>query len=105
VEFAAAVLVAFLLLAAFVYYILQREGRTQDELESIRGEMTLMGSKVAAITQSHAGARIMAENAMIRAQNAEAVASDARNSASNPVVIIVSPANDADIKHDKIKTQ
>jgi hypothetical protein len=70
-----------------------------EDLEGvIVREMASMGRKVDTATQANSGARIMAQNAVARAERAEVAA-------SKPVVLVVSPANDADIKNDKIKTQ
>jgi hypothetical protein len=67
------------------------------------GQVTLMGRKVDAVVQSHNGARVMAESAIVRAQKAEAMASAAKRAASTPIVLVASPANDDTIDTDQLE--
>jgi hypothetical protein len=108
VELAATLFVTMLSGWTFVCYRMVRiEIReTQDDLENMRGQITLMGRKVDAVVQSHNGARVMAEGAIIHAQRAEALAREAKKVASQPIVLVASPANDAAVtiaNDDKIK--
>lgn len=97
---AAALNLTLLLAAAFVCWRMVRlELRmTRDELEGMRDEMRALGRRVDTATQANAGARIMAQNAIARAERAEVAA-------SKPVVLVVSPANDASITTARGKTQ
>lgn len=90
-ELAAALCVILLLvMVALGYHQTRCEVRaTRGELEAvIMREMARMGQRVDTATQSNAGARLMAENALVRARNAEVAA-------KSPIVLVVSPVNDA----------
>jgi hypothetical protein len=102
---AAALDVILVLTSSFVVYRMMRiEIRaTQDDVASIRGQVALMGRKVEAVVQSHNGARVMAESAILRAQHAEAVAGAAKKLASTPIVLVCKSANDAEDMNDKLK--
>jgi hypothetical protein len=84
----------------------QRLGRAEPPIaEPARDREVCSGKKVEAVIQSHNGARIMAENAIIRAERAEALAKVAKRTASQPIVLVASPANDDTIDIDKVKKQ
>ena len=53
----------------------------------MRFAMERMERKVVKATQANTGARLMAQNAMVRAERAE-------EAASKPIVLVCTPAND-----------
>jgi hypothetical protein len=101
VELTAALCVILVLVMVCVAYHPTRceiRATREDLTSTFMREMERMGRRVDTATQANTGARLMAQNAIARAERAEVAA-------SQPVVLVVSPANDADLKNDKIKMQ